>query len=229
VALKLYMHPLASYCHKVLIALYENDTTFIAHNVDLGDASERAAFAALWPTAKIPLLQDEHRSRVVPETSIIIEYLDRHYPGSKALLPPDTDARLEARLWDRLFDLYVMTPMQQIVADRLRPESERDERNVAEALSGLSLAYDMIERQVSNKTWATGEAFTIADCAAAPALFYAAIIAPFPQTHVQLAAYFERLMQRPSVARTIDEARPYFKFFPFKDSMPARFFAGTPQ
>jgi glutathione S-transferase len=226
-ALKLYMHPLASYCHKVLIALYENDTPFVAHNVDLGNASERAAFAALWPTAKMPLLHDEHRSRVIPETSIIIEYLDRHYPGKKPLLPSDADARLEARLWDRMFDLYVMTPMQQIVADRLRPEGERDSRNVAEALSGLSLAYDMIERHMSNKTWAIGDAFTIADCAAAPALFYAAIVAPFPQTHVQLAAYFERLMQRRSVVRTIDEARPYFQFFPFKDSMPARFLADT--
>jgi glutathione S-transferase len=221
--LKLYMHPLSSYCHKVLIALYENGTTFAAHSVNLGDEQERADFAALWPTAKIPLLHDEKHSRIVPETSIIIEYLDRHYPSKRPLLPDDADARLEARLWDRVFDLYVMTPMQQIVANRLRPESERNARNVAEAMSTLSMAYDMIERHMRDKTWAAGDAFTIADCAATPALFYAGIVAPFPQTHVHLAAYFERLLQRPSVIRTIDKARPYFRFFPFKDSMPARF------
>jgi glutathione S-transferase len=226
-ALKLYMHPLAAYCHKVLIALYESGTSFVPQNVDLGNATERAAFAALWPTAKMPLLYDEDRSRFIPETSIIIEYLDRHYPGRARLLPTDADARLEARLWDRMFDLYVMTPMQQIVADRLRPERERDARNVAEARSTLGMAYDMIERHVKDNTWAAGDAFTVADCAAAPALFYASIVAPFPQTHVQLAAYFERLLQRPSVARTIDEARPYFPSFPFRDSMPARFLAGA--
>jgi glutathione S-transferase len=222
-ALKLYLHPLASYCHKVLIALYESGTPFTPQIVDLGDPDERARFAALWPTAKIPLLQDEERARIIPETTIIIEYLDRHYPGSRPLLPTNEDARLEARLWDRLFDTYVMTPMQQIVANRLRPEGERDARNVAEAESTLRLAYDMIERQMADKPWAAGAAFSIADCAAAPALFYAAIIVPLPQSHVHLAAYFERLMQRPSVARTIVEARPYFQFFPFKDSMPARF------
>jgi glutathione S-transferase len=224
-ALKLYLHPLASYCHKVLIALYESGTPFTPQIVDLGDQDERASFAALWPTAKIPLLQDEERRRIIPETTIIIEYLDRHYPGGRPLLPTGEDARLEARLWDRLFDSYVMTPMQQIVANRLRPESERDARGVAEAESTLRLAYDMIERQMADKPWAAGAAFSIADCAAAPALFYAAIIVPLPRSHVHLAAYFERLMQRPSVARTIAEARPYFQFFPFKDSMPARFLA----
>jgi glutathione S-transferase len=224
-ALKLYMHPLASYCHKVLIALYENGTPFTPQIVDLGDQDERADFVALWPTAKIPLLQDEERARIIPETTIIIEYLDRHYPGGHPLLPMNEDARLEARLWDRLFDFYVMTPMQQIVANRRRPDDERDARGAAEAESTLTLAYDMIERHMAERPWAAGAAFSIADCAAAPALFYATIIVPLPQSHVHLAAYFERLMRRPSVARTIAEARPYFHFFPFKDSMPARFLA----
>lgn len=226
-ALKLYMHPLASYCHQVLIALYENDTPFTPQIVDLADQDARAAFVALWPTAKMPLLHDDECARIIPETTIIIEYLDRHYPGGHPLLPTSADARLEARLWDRLFDLYVMTPMQRIVANRIRPDSERDARGAAEAASTLTMAYDMIERQMAERPWAAGAAFSIADCAAAPALFYAAIVVPFPQSHVHLAAYFERLMQRPSVTRTIDEARPYFQFFPFKDSMPARFLANA--
>jgi glutathione S-transferase len=227
-ALMLHMHPLSSYCHKVLIALYENETAFTPHIVDLGDPQAKAAFVALWPTAKIPLLQDTTRARIVPETSIIIEYLDRQYPGHRRLLPADTDTRLEARLWDRLFDSYVMTPMQGIVADRLRDQSERDPRSVSTATATLHMAYDMIERHMASRTWAAGDAFSIADCAAAPALFYAGIIVPFAPTHVHLRAYFERLLSRPSVTRTIDEARPYFRYFPFHSSMPARFLADTP-
>jgi glutathione S-transferase len=226
-ALILHMHPLASYCHKVLIALYENETPFTPRIVDLGDAQARADFAALWPTAKIPLLQDTARARIVPETSIMIEYLDRHYPGRKPLLPADADARLEARLWDRLFDSYVMTPTQNIVANRLRSESERDPRSVSEATATLHMAYDLIERHMAFRQWAAGDAFSLADCAASPALFYASIIVPFAPTHVHLAAYFDRLMSRPSVARTITEARPYFHYFPFNSSIPARFLASA--
>ena len=226
-ALNLHMHPLSSYCQKVIIALYESDTRFTPRIVDLGDQDARAAFAALWPTAKIPLLEDAERARIVPETTIIIEYLDRHYHGAQPLLPMSADARLEARLWDRLFDFYVMTPMQRIVADRLRPDSERDARSVADAVATLNMAYDMIERRMAERSWAAGATFSIADCAAAPALFYASIVVPFAESHVHLAAYFERLMQRPSVSRTIAEARPYFRFFPFKDSIPARFLANA--
>ena len=224
-ALTLYMHPLASYCWKVLISLYENDTPFTPHVVNLGDPDAKAAFVALWPTAKIPLLQDTTHACVVPETSIIIEYVDRRYPGGKPLLPVEEDARLEARLWDRLFDAYVMTPMQDIVANRLRPENERDPRRVSEAESTLRMAYDMIETHVGRRTWAAGEAFSIADCAAAPALFYASILVPFAASQVHLIEYFERLLERPSIERTIEEARPYFQYFPFKHAMPARFLA----
>lgn len=227
-ALTLYFHPLSSFCHKVLIALYENATPFTGHLLDLGDPHAKAAFLDLWPTGKIPLLRDERNDRIVPETSIIIEYCDHHYPGARPLLPQEESMRLEARLWDRLFDLYVMVPMQKIVGDRLRTGQERDPRGVADAKSMLNMAYDMIERRMPNSPWAAGEGFSIADCAAAPALFYAAIVSPFPQSHTKLAAYFERLMDRPSVKRTLAEARPYFKFFPFKDSMPARFLEDSP-
>jgi glutathione S-transferase len=219
--LTLHYHPLSSFCWKVLIALYENGAAFEARMVDLGNPDARKAFAALWPTAKIPLLEDG--GRIVPETSIMIEHLDRRHPGKVRLLPQDPQEELEARLWDRLFDLYVMTPMQRFIAQQLRPEAERDSRTVAESLRDLGTAYDMIEDRLRARTWAAGEGFSIADCAAAPALFYAGIVSPFPPGHMNLAGYFERLMARPSVRRTIAEARPYFQYFPLRHAVPARF------
>lgn len=207
------------------MALYENDTAFVGRLVDLGDPDERARFRALSPMLKIPALRDETAGRTVIETGIIIEYLDRHYPGARPLFPRDASQALEARLWERLFDAYVMTPMMQIVGDRLRPEQERDPRGVAEAKATLAQALDMIERQVVGRTWATGEAFTVADCAAAPALFYAATLVPFARTHPAVAAYFERLVARPSYRRVLADARPYFRNYPYYEAIPARFFA----
>jgi glutathione S-transferase len=220
-SLTLHSHPLSAFCWKVLIALYENGAAFEARLVNLGDPEAKAAFAALWPTAKIPLLEDG--TQVVPETSIMIEHLDLRYPGKVRLLPQDRQERLEARLWDRLFDLYVMVPMQQFITQQLRPEAERDARTIAESLRGLGTAYDMIEDRLGDRTWAAGENFSIADCAAAPALFYAGIVLPFPRGHMNLARYFERLMARPSVRRAISEARPYFQYFPLQHAIPARF------
>jgi glutathione S-transferase len=220
-ALALYSHPLASFCWKVLIALYENGTPFEARMVDLGDPQAKAAFEALWPTGKIPLLQDD--GRVVPETSVMIEYLDRRHRGAVILLPDDAEEQLEVRLWDRLFDLHVMDPMQRFIAQQLRPESERDARSVAGALADLAKAYDLIESRFDGRVWAAGHRFSMADCAAAPALFYAAIVRPFPAAHANLAGYFERLMARPSVRRVITEARPYFQYFPLRHAIPARF------
>ena len=226
-SLTLYLHPLATFCHKVLIALYENQTPFEPHIVDLMDATASAQFLDMWPVGKIPVLRDDSRDRTIPETSIIIEYLQRHYPGTQPLLPTDPDANLEARLWDRFYDLYVQVPMQKIVIDRLRAEGEHDPRGVADAVAALNTAYGMIERHMADKTWATGEAFTIADCAAAPALFFADIVAPFSPTHPNLAAYFGRLEQRPSFIRAIEEAKPYFHMFPHKEKMPARYRVGS--
>ncbi|NRP70698.1 Glutathione S-transferase GstB [Ensifer psoraleae] len=222
-ALTLYLHPLASFCHKVLIALYETGTPFEGRLIDLADAEENARFLELWPVGKIPVLRDEARDRTVPETSIIIEYLERYYPGRRPLIPLDAAQALEARLWDRFFDLYVQVPMQKIVTDRLRAPDESDHRGVADARAALAVAYDMAERQVADRTFATGESFTIADCAACPALFYAGILVPFETTHPNLAAYFERLLLRPSFQRTLAEARPYFDLFPYKDDIPERF------
>lgn len=222
-ALTLHYHPLSSYCWKLLIALYENGAPFDAHVVNLGDPAARAAYTALWPTAKIPLLVDG--DRVVPETSIQIEYLDHHHPGAQRLLPEGFEAQLEVRLWDRVFDLHVMTPMQRFIAQQLRPQDQRDAAAQAAAVNELGLAYDLLESRLGDRTWAAGGAFSMADCAAAPALFYAAIVRPFSAEHVKLSAYFERLLARPSVWRCIVEARPVFQYYPLRHALPARFLA----
>lgn len=218
--LVLYLHPLASFCHKVLIALYENDTAFAPVLVDFADPGAAAALLDRWPVGKIPVLEDRARGVVLPETTIIIEHLARHCPGPVRLLPDDPDTALQVRLWDRFFDLYVSQPMQKIVLDRLRPEGQGDAFGVAEARAQLQIAYAMIDMQAGE--WAVGDSFTMADCAAAPALFFAGIVEPFGD-HPRLHGYFDRLMARPSVARTIDGARPYFRYFPYADAIPARF------
>ncbi|MGO4438170.1 glutathione S-transferase family protein [Rhizobium sp. RAF56] len=221
--LTLYSHPLASFCHKVLIALYENGTPFRNVVVDLGDRKASAEFFALWTLGKIPVLRDDRRGQTVPETSIIIEYIEQHYAGQQALLPSDEAARLDVRLWDRIFDLYVQEPMQAIVADRRRSEGEKDPLAAAQAQATLRSAYELLEERLSGRTWIAADAFSMADCAAVPALFYAGIVAPFADDHPNLAAYFDRLVARASVQRTLAEARPYFALFPFKADIPARF------
>jgi glutathione S-transferase len=222
VPLSLYYHPLSSCCWKVLIALYELGTPFEPRVLNLGDLRERERFVALWPTGKMPLLVDG--GRVVPETSIIIEHLSRHHGGPHAgLLPADPDASLEARLMDRLLDLYVMAPMQAIVGDRLRPQADRDPPGVAKARETLAMAYGLLEQKLADRAWMAGDAFSLADCAAAPALFYAATLVPLPEAHQRLGRYFDRLLQRPSVARVLHEAQPFFQFYPYSEALPARF------
>lgn len=213
--LTLHMHPLSSYCHKVLIAFYENDTPFTPNIVDLGNAEHRAQFKKLWPVAKFPVLRDEARNRTVPESSIIIEYLDRHYPGQTRFVPADPELALETRLRDRFYDLYVHQPMQKIVGDRLRPPGKDDVHGVEEAKTMLQTSYEILEKQMAASTWAMGETFTLADCAAAPSLFYADFAVPMA-AFGKLAAYRKRLMERASYARVLKEAEPYFAMFPLK-------------
>jgi glutathione S-transferase len=227
-SLTLYFHPLASYCHKVLVALYESAIPFQGRIIDLGNADERAELAALWPVGKFPVLRDEQRGRTVPESTIIIEYLCQHFAGAAHLLPQDAEARLDVRLWDRFFDTYVQGPMQKIVGDRLRPGGEQDARGVADARAALGIAYGTLEQQLAQEGWMVGDRFTMADCAAMPALFYASILEPLPTAHRKLGGYFERLMGRPSVRRTLEEARPYFPLFPFNEAIPARFLREGP-
>jgi len=213
-SLTLHFHPLSSFCHKVLIALYENDTPFTPQIVNLMDEGERTAFRKLWPIGKFPVLRDDARGKTVPESSIVVEYLDRHYPGVTHFIPSDAEAARKVRLNDRFFDLYIHLPMQKIVGDRLRPADKKDPHGVAEARAQIANALDMIERGMLQHPWAIGEGFTLADCAAAPSLFYADKVMSFGATHPNAAAYLERLKQRPSYARVLQEAEPYFKFFP---------------
>jgi glutathione S-transferase len=214
VSLELYFHPLASFCWKALIALYENETPFAPHIVDLGDPAAAAAFKKLWPIGKFPVLRDVARDRTIPESSIIIEYLDRHYPGGTRLIPTDPELAWQTRLRDRFYDLYVHEPMQRIVGDRLRPQGQKDPFGVEQAKAMLGTSYAMIDRQMEAGAWAVGETFSMADCAAAPALFYANKVMPLGHGRKNVVGYLDRLMARSSFARVIKEAEPYFKMFP---------------
>ena len=212
--LTLHYHPLSSFCWKALVALYENDTPFTPNNVNLGDPVERAALVKLWPIGKFPVLSDDARDQIVPESSVIIEYLDQHYPGRTRFIPADADLARQTRLRDRFYDLYVHLPVQKIVGDRLRPQGRKDPHGVDEAKARIQSCYGMIENEMAAKTWATGDAFSLADCSASPALFYANKVVPFGETHKNLAAYFDRLTALPSFARVIRQAEPYFGMFP---------------
>jgi glutathione S-transferase len=213
-SLKLYFHPLSSFCQKALVALYENDTPFEPVIVDLFDAKSSAALKAIWPIGRFPVLRDEANDRTVPESSIIIEYLDQHYPGRTQLVPADAELARQTRLQDRFYDLYVNVPMQKVVTDKLRPSGKNDPHGVEAARALLHTACDMIEREMAAKTWAMGDAFSMADCAAAPALFYANMVTPLGDTYPNASAYLGRLMDRPSYARAIKEAQPYFAMVP---------------
>src|SRR5688572_14539527 len=168
--LKLYYHPLSSFCHKVLVALYESAVPFEPVMVDFFNEESAAQFKALWPIGKIPVLRDEKRDRTVPETSIIIEYLAQHYPGRVNLVSNDADMARQIRLRDRFYDLYVNVPMQKVVTDRLRPEGKSDSFGVEEAKNVLRTAYDMIDKDMADREWAMGKDFTMADCAATGSL-----------------------------------------------------------
>lgn len=213
-SLTLYFHPLSSFCQKVLIALYENETAFEPKVVDLMDETERGEFLKIQPLGKFPVLRDDTRGLTIPESSVIIEYLALHYPGNVELVPADAELAWNVRLADRFYDHYVMEPMQKIVGDRLRPEGEQDPFGVEQAKQRLGTVYGLIEEEMASKPWAAGEAFSMADCAAAPALFYANKVLPFTESYENLRAYFDRLMLRPSYARALREAEPYLAMFP---------------
>lgn len=218
-SLTLYYHPLSSFCQKVLVALYENDTAFERRIVNLADEKDRAELLAVSPLGKFPVIRDHARKRDLAETTIIIEYLDHFWPGERPLIPREWGDALHVRVWDRFFDNYVQVPMQQIVGDRLR-DAKGD---VTKERATLETAYGMIDMQMADKIWIAGQDFSMADCAAAPALFYAGTVQSFPPSLIRLTAYFDRLMARPSVRRVMVEAKPYFQFYPFVDAVPKRF------
>jgi glutathione S-transferase len=213
-SLTLHYHPLSSFCWKALIALYEHDVPFTPNSVDLGNPEQRGALLKLWPIGKFPVLQDDAGHQIVPETSVIIDYLDQHFARSARLIPGDPDLSLQTRLRDRFYDLYVHLPMQKVIGDRLRPADSRDPYGVAEARARLRTSYGIIEQQMATGGWAMGAAFGLADCAAFPALFFGNIAEPVGNDHNNLTAYLERLKARPSVARVIREAEPYFHLVP---------------
>jgi len=213
-SLTLHFHPLSSYCHKVLVGLYEHGVSFEKKIVDLSDEASRAAFLKLSPMGKMPALRDDARDETVLESSIILEYVDRHHAGEARLVPADPDRARECRFRDRFYDLYVQGPMQAIVGDKLRPEGQRDPFGVDQSRAQLATACAVADAQMRGRTWALGDAFTMADCAAAPALFYASKVAPFGDARPHLAAYLDRLMARPSFARVLEEAKPYWSLFP---------------
>jgi glutathione S-transferase len=211
-SLTLYFHPLSSFCWKTLIALYEADVPFEPRVVNLGDPADRAAFQAVWPLAKFPVLRDEGRGQTLPESTIIIEYLAQHYPAAASLIPTDPDAARPVRLLDRLFDSYIHVPLQQVVAERMRPEGSHDPYGADSARSTIRQGYDLLAPMIAGP-WAAGDTFTLADCAALPALYYADYAVPLAGWPT-LAAYLERLKARPSVARVLAEAQPFFQYFP---------------
>ena len=207
--MKLYAHPFSSYTQKVLIGLYENGTPFEYRNLE--DASANAELAALSPLRRFPVLVDG--GRTVLESSAIIEHLQLHHPGAVRLIP-DGDAGIDARMFDRIFDNNIMTFMQKIVLNQLRPEADRDPYGVTEARGILDRMYAWLDERLAGRTWAAGTGFTLADCAAAPALFYADWAHEIPAARSNLRAYRARLLARASVARAVDEARPFRKYFP---------------
>ena len=211
--MKLYAHPFSSYCQKALIAMYENATPFELKLLTPDDPATAAEHEALWPLKRMPVLADG--ARTVVEASIIVEYLDVHHPGRVRFIPADPDVALDVRMMDRFFDNYVMTPMQKIVFDRI--QGDRDPNGVIEARALLETAYRWLDGRMAGRTWAVDDAFSLADCAAAPSLLYADWANPIESRFENARAYRRRLLARPSFARAVDEARPYRSFFPLGD------------
>ena len=220
-SLVLHYHPLSSFCHKVLIAIHETGAPVQLRHLDLQDAAERDAHRARWPLGKMPVLEDEATGRMLPETSIIIEHLQQRHPGPRPLLPADPEAQLEVRLWDRISDLYVMFPLQAAVGAVIAGDATQAAKAEAVSAAQLELAYGVLEKQLQGRTWLAGADFSLADCAATPALFYAGAVRPFARDFPALGAYFARLLERPSVQRVLKDAQPWIRYFPLLDRLPA--------
>jgi glutathione S-transferase len=211
-SLALYGHPFSSYTQKVLIALYENNTPFEFRSLGPDTPQHVADWQRRWPLNKFPLLVDEARN--IAEASIIVEYLLIMHPGPVRLLPVDPMAMLDVRFLDRFFDLHVMTQTQNAVGGALTGDPVKRQEGLALAAQKLERAYAWLEGHLSDKTWAAGADFTLADCAAAPSLFYADWTHPISEAYPVLRAYRSRLLARPSFARAVDEARPFRPLFP---------------
>ena len=211
-ALQLYAHPFSSYSQKVLVALYENGTPFEWRMLSPEQPDAIQAWLGMWPVKRFPVLVDD--GRMVTEASTIIEYLGLHHPGPLRLLPDDPRDALEVRAMDRFFDNYISTPQQKVVFDAIRPEGTRDAHGVKEAREMLEAAYGWLDQTMADREWAAGARFSLADCGAAPFLFYADWTHPIDPAFANVIAYRKRLLARPSFARAVNEARSYRPVFP---------------
>jgi glutathione S-transferase len=220
--LTLYFHPFSSYCQKVVIALYENATPFTPKVINLGDPASAEELKKIWPIGKFPVLRDEARGETIPESSVIVEYLDRHYPGPAKLIPADPDAALKVRQRDRFLDFYINDALGKVVVDHFRPPGKNDPFGVEMATQMMVTAYGILETEMAGKTWGVAETFTMADCAAAPILFYANLISPFG-AYPNIMAYYDRLTARPSFRRALKEAEPFCKGVPFETGYRAEY------
>ena len=209
-SLTLYAHPFSSYCQKVLVALYENDVPFEYRSLE--DPSAMAELKLRWPFARFPMLVDD--GRTIVESTIIIEHLMLRHGGRVRWLPDDPHEALEVRFLDRFFDNDVMAAMQKPVFEALKADGARKEEAMAEARRALDLAYGWLEQKLAGRTWAAGDTLSLADCAAAPSLFYADWVHPIAEAHPTLRAYRSRLLAWPAFARAVNEARPYRNYFP---------------
>ncbi len=207
--MKLYYNPVSSYSQKVMMAFYEKECPFESVIVNLMDQASRDEYRKVYPLGKVPFLDVPEKSWQVPESTIIIEYIDRHFPGGTKLIPDDPDLARQVRMRDRMLDLYVNEPMGKIFFDGRRPEGSKDPHGVAQAKERLNGMYALLEGEFAKNTWAMGDIFSMADCAAAPALQYARMVHPF-EGHKHLTAYLGRLTERPSFARVLKEAAPHF-------------------
>ena len=211
VSLQLFAHPFSSYCQKVLIALWADRTPFEYKMLDGEHPDNMAELKRRWPFALFPMLVDD--GETVVETTPIIEHLQARHPGPHVWIP-DGETGRRVRFLDRFFDQYVMNTMTVSVFNALRPEESRDPFGVEQALGKLRIAYDWLEANLGDGPWAVGDAFTLADCAAAPSLFYADWVEEIGPDRPRLAAYRARLLAHPQVSRAVDEARPFRAFFP---------------
>lgn len=213
--LTLYYHPLASFCWKPLIAFYEHNISFTPVLVDLMNDESRKEFFKLWPMGQFPVLKDDATGKIIPQSTSIFEYLMLHYRNGLPLIPEDPEAALEVRRWNEFYDTYIQVPMQKIVGDCLRPQNAKDSTGVNDARATINTAYNLLEQFLNNKEWMVDGIFSLADCSAAPALYYANKVEPL-DSYKNLSAYLARLVARPSFSRVLKEAEPYFHLFPYK-------------
>ncbi len=212
--MKLYYNPISTYSQKVLIALYEKGLDFEPEIVNLMDADARARYRDVNPLGKIPCLQLED-GHIIPESSIILEYLDPL--AEPTLIKGNADETRRIRFKDRMFDLYLNDPIVTLLFQGMKPESEQDPERIEKARFHVATMYSFMENEFGKQSYANGEEFLMADCAAAPALFYAEQVVPFAE-HKNISAYWERLKSRPSVQRTHEEAAPILEAMFAKDA-----------